>query len=421
MPTIALQSLHINQKAIIDGRKRFNVLKCGRRFGKTTLVERLASVPAIQGYPVGFWSPTYKDLSEVWKHMKYVLSPIIKSKDEQLKQIILVTGGVIDFWSMDDPDSGRGRKYVRIIVDEAEKAKKFKEAWNQTIRATLTDFKGDGWFLSTPKFGATYFKEMSSFARDFPDKYHNWASFHFTTYDNPFMSHEEIDEIRSQLDDLTFRCEFLAEDVDLVGLPFCYAFDEAKHVKPTTYDPTEPLCLAIDFNKDPLSAFVCQNPEIGTMNILKEYRLSNGDIFEMCEQLKTDWPDVLWYVTGDGTGHGRTAMVRGNTNYYTIIKSELGLQPYQMKQPRSNPSVASTRPLVNSLFARGNISIDPSCAYTIRDMKYVEINQDSDKVEILKDRSSDVRLSDFLDCFRYCAHTFHRKFIKDLPDSEDLE
>jgi len=73
------------------------------------------------------------------------------------------------------------------------------------------------------------------------------------------------------------------------------------------------------------------------------------------------------------------------------------------------------------LLARGTIEIDPSCIYTIRDLKYVEINQDADKVEILKDRSSDIRLSDFLDCLRYCCHTFHRKFIKDLPDSEDLE
>ena len=72
----------------------------------------------------------------------------------------------MDFWSLDDPDSGRGRKYKRAIIDEAEKAKKFGEAWQGTILPTLLDLGGDAWILSTPKFGQTYFKQLFKHGRD---------------------------------------------------------------------------------------------------------------------------------------------------------------------------------------------------------------------------------------------------------------
>ena len=41
-------------------------------------------------------------------------------------QIELITGGKVDFWSLEEPDSGRGRKYKVAVVDEAEKAKKLR-------------------------------------------------------------------------------------------------------------------------------------------------------------------------------------------------------------------------------------------------------------------------------------------------------
>ena len=74
---------------------------------------------ALDGFPCGYWSPTYKDLYEVWKEVKRVLEPVTKRKDEQVKQIELITGGKVDFWSLEEPDSGRGRKY-KVSVNGIE-------------------------------------------------------------------------------------------------------------------------------------------------------------------------------------------------------------------------------------------------------------------------------------------------------------
>lgn len=418
MQTILLQPLHTNQQAIIDNRKRFNVLKCGRRFGKTSLVERLAGIPSLRGYPVAIYTPTYKDVSDVWQHIKTVLAPAIKQKDEQLKQIRLISGGVIDFWSMDDPDSGRGRKYARVIMDECEKARHFKTAWQQTIRATLADYKGDAWFLSTPKFGQTYFKEIFHQAQNKA----NWAAFKFTTYDNPFIDPAEIDEARLQLDELTFLCEFMAEDVDVTLRPFAYAFSKAKHVKPVEHDVMQPTFISFDFNVDPITAVVSQNPDVGVVRIIREYALANSDIYELCTRIKSDYPNCLLIITGDATGQNRSALVRGNLNYYTVIRQELGVSDNQIRIPTVNPAVKDTRVLLNSILQNGDFAISPDCPLTIRDLEYVQVD---DKGDIEKDRSTDLKNADLLDNIRYTCSMFHKEFLtisvlKEFDESEDI-
>lgn len=409
--TLKLKKLHDGQKLVLAGAARFNVLKIGRRWGKTTLaVNELIPSPALDGFPVAYFSPTYNDMAEVWNELLMCLEPVVQSKNEQRKQIKLITGGVIDFWSMDNPDSGRGRKYARAVIDEAEKANKFKDSWQNTILPTLIDYGGDAWILSTPKFGETYFKEL--FRKGGQG---NWAAFNLSTYSNPHIKHSEIEEVRATMDSLSFACEILAEDVNISLNPFCYAFDEKKHIAPVEYDPDHELTLAVDFNVDPLSAFVCQNYDEGHIEIIREYRLMNGNIYDLCDRLVADWPNATWLITGDATGQARSALTKGNVNYYTVIRQQLGLAVGQMKQPHVNPSIRDTRVLVNSIMQNGTFRVDPSCEWLIRDLKLVEVDGDGD---ILKDRRNDARFADFIDCLRYNCYTFHRKFIKSIGLSD---
>ena len=53
--------------------------------------------------------------------------------------------------------------------------------------------------------------------------------------------------------------------------------------------------------------------------------------------------------------------------------------------------------------------IHESCTKLIKDCKYVEVDDNGD---IKKDRSSDTKYSDYLDCLRYYAFTFHHKFVR---------
>ena len=402
---IPLKPLHPNQRKIIDGAKRFNHIKCGRRFGKTEMSIELAIDTLLRGHRRAYYAPTYKDSYEWWKQIKGTAGAIIQSKDEQVKQLTTITGGLIDVWSMDDPDSGRGRKYHRAIMDECEKAPKFREAWLGTIRATLTDFKGDAWFLSTPKFGKTFFKELSGY----PEKFTNWVSWLFTTYDNPHIDPEEIEDARRTMDPLYFRCEFLAEDVDLTGRPFLYNFDATRHVvSGLAFDPKHELQISFDFNVDPITAVVGQYVK-GQIRLLKEYRLENSNVYELCDRIRADYPTALYLVTGDAAGRQRSALSNGNINYYTVIRQKLNLSDGQLKVMGVNPAVSDTRVLFNSILQNFDYVVDKSCTFAIEDFKYVEVDDNGDI-----DKKKDKHRSHLLDAERYRINTFYKHLIKGI-------
>lgn len=197
-----------------DEARRFNVVNCGRRWGKTVLgIDRLLA-PAIAGHPAAWFAPTYKYLIEPWREARQILSPIVAAKNEQEKQLRLITGGVVDFWTLDDPNSGRGRKYTRAVVDEAAMARNLEEAWTKAIRPTLADYRGDAWFLSTPK-GRNFFWRIYTKGLDPAEA--EWAAWSFPTRTNKVISEEEIEAARLELPDRVFRQEFLAEFIEESG------------------------------------------------------------------------------------------------------------------------------------------------------------------------------------------------------------
>jgi len=399
-----LPTLHLAQSQIISNAKRFNHLRCGRRFGKTSLILELSSI-SLEGWPVGIWFPTYKDLSEVWKELKKAYKPIIQRKDEQLKQIQLFGGGLIDFWSMEDPDSGQGRKYKRAIIDESAKAPKLYQAWENTIRPTLTDFIGDGYLLSRPKGKNNGFYKIE----EKHHKFDNWEFFHFTTYDNPFIDRNEIEEAKQQLDEITFRQEYLAEYVDANDRPFMYCFDVKKHVI-SDYTPNKhlPLLLSWDFNKVPMTCLVGQEIDLKTSVIFDEIDLPDGSTPEVCDIIIANY--ISWrynmQVTGDATGMNRSAMVKGNMNHYRVMKDKLDLQDQDIRVPRHNMAVSDSRVLCNSVLKNANFTITKRCVKTIQDLEMAMVD---DEGELIKNGAYPLHK---FDAFRYFIHCVYPDFIK---------
>lgn len=220
---VRLPVLHPAQEQILAEAKRWNVLQCGRRFGKTTLGVDRAVDPTLDGQPVGWFAPTYKLLDEAWRDVRAALAEVIVHADKQQRRLELLTGGVIEFWSLDHPDPGRGRKYARVIVDEAGIVRDLELIWTQAIRATLTDLKGDAWFLGTPK-GRGYFHRLYLRGQQGEAE---WASWRFATVDNPYIDPDEIESARRELPELAFRQEFLGEAVEDGSNPFGVAFIRA--------------------------------------------------------------------------------------------------------------------------------------------------------------------------------------------------
>lgn len=208
---------HEGQIKIIQNAKRYNAVACGRRFGKTAMGIALATIGwpghfkgLIQGYDVGWFAPNYKLLDEAWRNAKHVLGAqsVIKRTDAQQHRMELTTGAALDFWTLEDPDGGRGRRYGIVIVDEAAMARHLQQAWDAAIRPTMTDYQGGAWFFSTPK-GRNFFWELHQ--RSGSTKYPDWASHHAPTTANPHIDKHEVEEARRSLPERVFAQEYMAQ------------------------------------------------------------------------------------------------------------------------------------------------------------------------------------------------------------------
>lgn len=218
------------------------MLCCGRRWGKTQLAIERTCVSALRsGKPVAWFSPTYKDSMDVWRQCEETLRDVMLSINKQERRINLISGS-IDFWSLEDPDSGRGRAYALAIVDEAAKVPKLEAAWTQSIRPMLTDYSGGAWFLSTPKGTTNYFHSLYQRGLSGED----WASWRMPTAANPFIRATEIESAKSDLTDLAFAQEYMAQFVVWEGAVFRRILDAVYEIPPNiTINPA--VAIGVDW------------------------------------------------------------------------------------------------------------------------------------------------------------------------------
>jgi hypothetical protein len=216
MPQIVLPKLHEAQQRIVSEMRRYSVLACGRRFGKSTLGLNLALRAALEGQPVGWAAPSYRHLKPIFRECESILGTIVDSNRND-KTIEFPGGGILEFWSLDSASVARGRKYKLLIVDEAAHCPVLREQWEQALRPTLADLRGSAMFLSSPN-GLNYFHTLWQRGQD--DTREDWKSWQMPTSSNPFIPAEEIEAARQDQPELVFKQEFLAEFINFEGAVF---------------------------------------------------------------------------------------------------------------------------------------------------------------------------------------------------------
>lgn len=194
--------------------------------------------------------------------------------------------------------------------------------------------------------------------------------------------------------------------------PYCYCFEEQKHVRQNQIDRRLEVILSFDFNVNPITCGAYQH--IGNeIRCLESIKMPNSNIYELCGYIKVRYSGYMFLVTGDATGRNTNALVKDNINYYTVIKQELGLSQPQIKTPSVNPPVDENRVLVNSVFKKLDVSMHPEkCKDLIFDCKNVAVN-DVGKID-KGDRNNPKKRADHLDHFRYYLNTFHKGVLKML-------
>ncbi len=109
IPTVQFICPHRGQANIILTKKRFRVVACGRRWGKTELGKQIIMEMALNGATCWWLSPTYLMASQVWRDLKATLAPLPDlTINEAERRIDLASGGMIAVRSAHDPDLLRG-------------------------------------------------------------------------------------------------------------------------------------------------------------------------------------------------------------------------------------------------------------------------------------------------------------------------
>lgn len=209
--------LHGGQQNIASNLRKRTVIRAGRRFGKSTLIEQIIAHKVTKGQRVGLFAPQHKLLSASYNRIYETLSPIITSSSRIDGRMETLTKGCLELWSLDNEDAGRSRWYNLVVVDEAGLMKKgLKERWTQAIAPTLVDKNGDAIMAGTPKGidDENYFYQICT------DKSLGWTEFHAPTWANPTLSKIAVEEIKRSTDSLTFSQEYAAEFVNWSGVAF---------------------------------------------------------------------------------------------------------------------------------------------------------------------------------------------------------
>ena len=386
-------------KPLIDNTDRFLILKGSAGSGKSIFAAKKI---------------IYRCLTES-HHRHLVLRKVAKDIEESIfKEIIKV---LID-WEL--PHQVRrhpfkiwfdGSEILFVGLDDKERIKSIADITSITMEE-MTEFTEDDFDQLNLRLRGDlpYYKQTIGMFN--PISEDHWirkrffnkpqelpTTLHESNYkDNPFLDEEYKKLLESYKDtnELYYQVYCLGDwGVIDTSNKFLYNFDSKAHVLECGYSSNVPLKLSFDFNLEPFAVLIYQDIPNG-LKFFDKIRLDNSDIYQVCDQIRANYPKCFYIVTGDRTGYNRTGTVRGKTSYWRIIKQELVLSDPQIQLRNKNLDLVESRVLCNSVLKHKNIVIDPSLKEFINDCTYALVD---DKGELIKDRTKNK--NDFLDCGRY--------------------
>lgn len=377
-------SLHEKQWLVHRSKARFRVVVAGRRWGKTALsrVEMIKWAAKKKRQKVWYVAPSYRMAKQImWTDLlEAIPRRWIRKINETTLSITLINGSKIELKGADKPDSLRGVGIDFIVLDEFQDMT--EETWTKVLRPTLADRGGSAIFIGTPK-AYNYLYTVYKNGQDPKLQARGiWESWQFPTITSPFIPPAEIEAARKDMDEKSFKQEFMASFEVMSGRVY-YPFERQIHVGKYPFNPNLPIWVGMDFNIDPMSTVVFQPQKNGEVWAVDEVVLFGSNTEEVCDELdKRYWKyqnNVTIYPDPAG---GQRQHARGETDL--DILREKGFR--KIKYRRKHPFVADRVNAVNRLLraADGTVKlrIDESCKHFINSLEqtiYKPGSRDVDK------------------------------------------
>lgn len=412
---------HDNQKKLHDDRHRYVVICAGRRFGKSIFARNHILLNALYN-PGLYWivNPTYKQGKMIhWRELKKEIPPaLITYKNEQELAIELANGSRIEIKGCDNEDSLRGVGVKGVIFDEAA----FQQShifWD-IIRPMLVDSEGWAIFISTPKGFNWFYDIWLKGQKDSATYDSEWASYKFTSYDNPYLSQKELEAAKKETDEDSFAQEYLAEFKKFKGLIY-RNFDRKIHVIPPfeiPFDGSWEVYRGVDFgyNNPTACLWLAISPE-NVWYVVDEYYENKESSDYHCGQILAKSgafpPSFITYCDPAGAQQIKDWPSKGV--YLTAARREVSANLREW--------VGSGIDIIQELLKVSPINNQPRlfifkhCVNTIREFESYEWEEEKD--ETLNKPGRPKKANDHaLDALRYIACSYQGRQQIYLPDDK---
>ena len=371
------------RKEILNDKTRYKILSCGRRFGKSFFsVLFLLNKPLQPNERRWIVFPTYRQAKMVsWNLLKGIFASKQATINETELSITRDNGAKIELKGADKPDSLRGVSTTMVVMDEYAFMK--ENVWGEIIQPTLAESRGEALFVGTPS-GLNHFYDLFVKGQSENSDYKSWQ---FTTLDGGFISEEEVENAKKNLDKRTFQQEYEASFLTAANR-CAYNFSRDIHCRVMEKSPR--MFWGIDFGVASYmtAILMCENTA-GEVYVFDEIGLQNSNTFELAKLMQLKGRGLPVYP--DPAGKARTS---NSTKSDHKILQEAGFTVIAKKaNPTQKDRMNALNRMLEDATGKHKLFINPKCTKTIRDLELCTLENG----QMLKTET----LSHFLDGLMY--------------------
>jgi hypothetical protein len=210
------------QQTIFDCPARFAIVSKGRRFGLTRGAANNFIKKALKNeFKRGLWVDTVN--ANIERYVERYFLPALTKLPEGMynwrkqQKILEIKDAYIDFRSVDNPENIEGFEYDEWFLNEAGIILKDEYLYNNAIKPMLWTEHTHGVIGGTPK-GKGLFEQL--YQRGLDPGQLNYKSFHFTSFENPYIPHKIIMQDMKDMPERVVKQEIYAEFLEDTGVVF---------------------------------------------------------------------------------------------------------------------------------------------------------------------------------------------------------
>jgi hypothetical protein len=272
-------------------RKRFGVLVCHRRFGKTVLaINELIKqvVSCTRERPrVAYVAPLYRQAKAVaWDYVKHYCRPIpgVTFNEAELRAD-LPGGRRLQLFGSDNADTLRGIYLDAVVLDEY--ALMAPRVWSEVLRPALSDRGGTALFIGTP-LGSNHFKELYDWGATQPD----WVVRTYRASETGILPPEELAAAQAAMSEdhyaQEFECSWTAAIQGAYYGRLVEAAERDGRVTRVPYDPALPVETWWDLGiGDATAIWFAQRLRSGEVHLIDYYEASGEALAHYVQQIQS--------------------------------------------------------------------------------------------------------------------------------------